>query len=131
MGSRARVDSLAQGAENQRWASLSPCLFVVHQVGACTDTSMAYRTATFGNQFLSGKQLASQRPPACVHAVTQRLAATRLDVTARAGLPSIGMLGTKAGMTQIFTPEGLAIPASVIALDSGNIVTQVHMSAGK
>jgi large subunit ribosomal protein L3 len=28
-------------------------------------------------------------------------------------------------MTQIFTPEGLAIPATVIALDEGNIVTQV------
>lgn len=46
-------------------------------------------------------------------------------VTARAGLPSIGMVGTKAGMTQIFT-EGLAIPASVIAFDSGNVVTQVR-----
>lgn len=36
------------------------------------------------------------------------------------------MFGTKAGMTQIFTPEGLAISATVIALEEGNIVTQVH-----
>lgn len=43
---------------------------------------------------------------------------------ARAGLPSIGLMGTKAGMTQIFR-DGLAIPASVIALDEGNIITQV------
>lgn len=38
----------------------------------------------------------------------------------------MGMFGTKAGMTQIFTPEGLAIPATVIALEDGNVVTQVH-----
>lgn len=38
----------------------------------------------------------------------------------------MGMFGTKAGMTQIFTPEGLAIPATVIALEEGNVVTQVH-----
>lgn len=38
----------------------------------------------------------------------------------------MGMFGTKAGMTQIFTPEGLALPATVIALEEGNIVTQVH-----
>lgn len=36
------------------------------------------------------------------------------------------MFGTKAGMTQIFTPEGLALPATVIALEEGNVVTQVH-----
>jgi len=52
------------------------------------------------------------------------MAPRRLEVTARAGVPSIGMLGTKAGMTQIFK-DGLAIPASVIAIDEGNIVTQV------
>ena len=38
----------------------------------------------------------------------------------------MGMFGTKAGMTQIFTPEGLAIPATVIAMEEGNVVTQVH-----
>lgn len=38
----------------------------------------------------------------------------------------MGMFGTKAGMTQIFTPEGLALPATVIALEEGNVVTQVH-----
>ncbi|GAB4817009.1 hypothetical protein N2152v2_004055 [Parachlorella kessleri] len=37
----------------------------------------------------------------------------------------VGIFGTKAGMTQIFTAEGLAVPATVIALEDGNIVTQV------
>ena len=67
------------------------------------------------------------RPLACNgHSATcqNRMAPGRLNVTARAGVPSIGMLGTKAGMTQIFK-DGLAIPASVIAIDEGNIVTQV------
>ena len=38
----------------------------------------------------------------------------------------MGMFGTKAGMTQIFTDEGLAIPATVIAFEPGNVVTQIH-----
>ena len=50
----------------------------------------------------------------------------QLLVTARAAAAGIGLWGTKAGMTQIFTPDGLALPATVIALESGNIVTQVR-----
>ena len=76
---------------------------------------------------LSGKSFMGGRPLPCIShsAVCQsRMAPKRLEVTARAELPSIGMVGTKAGMTQIFK-DGLAIPASVIALDEGNIVTQV------
>ncbi len=49
-----------------------------------------------------------------------------LTVHARSGEAGMGMFGTKAGMTQIFTPEGLALPATVIALEEGNVVTQVH-----
>ncbi|KAK9827040.1 hypothetical protein WJX74_004450 [Apatococcus lobatus] len=37
----------------------------------------------------------------------------------------MGLFGTKAGMTQIFTPEGLATGGTVIAFDSGNKVTQI------
>jgi len=76
---------------------------------------------------IRGGTLLGGRPLQCTSysAVSQsRMAPKRLEVTARAGLPSIGMLGTKAGMTQIFR-DGLAIPASVIAIDEGNIVTQV------
>ena len=35
--------------------------------------------------------------------------------------------GNKAGMTQIFTDEGLCIPVSVIAVQKGNVVTQVSI----
>lgn len=48
-----------------------------------------------------------------------------LLVTARAHAVGVGLWGTKAGMTQIFTDDGLALPATVIALEPGNIVTQV------
>jgi len=81
---------------------------------------MAHANMLRGGSFLGGRPLACNS-----HSATcQRMAPRRLEVTARAGVPSIGMLGTKAGMTQIFK-DGLAIPASVIAIDEGNIVTQV------
>lgn len=48
-------------------------------------------------------------------------------VLARAKEAGVGIFGTKAGMTQIFTKDGLALPATVIALEDGNIVTQVRM----
>lgn len=51
--------------------------------------------------------------------------APRLLVTMRTKEAGVGLFGTKAGMTQIFTKEGLALPATVIALEEGNIVTQV------
>ena len=48
-----------------------------------------------------------------------------MTIQARAIEKGVGLFGTKAGMTQIFTPDGLAIPATVIALEAGNIVTAV------
>jgi large subunit ribosomal protein L3 len=48
-----------------------------------------------------------------------------LTVEARQAEVGMGIYGTKAGMTQIFTDKGLALPATVIAIDEGNIVTQV------
>lgn len=53
----------------------------------------------------------------------------RLAVTARQAEVGVGMFGTKAGMTQIFTPEGLALPATVIAFEKGNMVAQVKTVA--
>lgn len=50
---------------------------------------------------------------------------SRMTVTARQGEVGVGMFGTKAGMTQIFTADGLALPATVIALEQGNVVTQI------
>jgi len=57
--------------------------------------------------------------------IPRRAGASRLAVHARTAEVGVGMFGTKAGMTQIFTADGLAVPATVIALEDGNIVTQV------
>ena len=46
-------------------------------------------------------------------------------IEARADPAGMGVWATKAGMTSIFTPEGLCLPATVLALEEGNIVTQV------
>ena len=37
----------------------------------------------------------------------------------------VGVFGNKAGMTQLFTEEGLCVPVTVIAVQAGNVVTQV------
>lgn len=51
--------------------------------------------------------------------------ATRVTVEARAKAPAVGIFGTKAGMMSYFTSDGLCVPATVIALEEGNIVTAV------
>ena len=57
--------------------------------------------------------------------VTTRQARGHCCIEARATAAGMGVWATKAGMTSIFTPEGLCLPATVLALDEGNIVTQV------
>lgn len=54
-----------------------------------------------------------------------RAAASRLVVQARQHEAGVGIFGTKAGMMTYFTPEGAAVPATVIALEEGNIITMV------
>jgi large subunit ribosomal protein L3 len=49
----------------------------------------------------------------------------RLVVQARAPEASVGIFGTKAGMMSYFTAEGLCLPATVVALEGGNVVTQI------
>ncbi len=49
-------------------------------------------------------------------------------IVARAAAIGMGVWATKAGMTSIFTPEGLCLPATVLALEEGNIVTQVRQT---
>ena len=68
------------------------------------------------------RQAAPLQQPA---SLPRRAAASRLAVSARTAEVGVGLFGTKAGMTQIFTADGLAVPATVIALEDGNIVTQV------
>lgn len=46
-------------------------------------------------------------------------------VEARQFRKALGVLGTKAGMMSYFTENGLCVPATVIALETGNVVTQV------
>lgn len=46
-------------------------------------------------------------------------------VEARAPAVGVGLMGTKAGMMSYFTESGECVPATVIALEEGNIVTQV------
>jgi large subunit ribosomal protein L3 len=53
-------------------------------------------------------------------------AACKMVVQARQYEGGVGIFGTKAGMMTYFTPEGLAVPATVIALEEGNMVTMVR-----
>lgn len=46
-------------------------------------------------------------------------------VEARQHAAGVGLFGTKAGMMSFFTEDGLCVPATVIALEAGNIVTMV------
>lgn len=50
---------------------------------------------------------------------------TRLVVQARSLQAGVGAFGTKAGMMSYFTQDGLCVPATVVALEKGNIVTAV------
>ena len=52
--------------------------------------------------------------------------ASRLSVVARSAVPAVGIMGRKAGMTQIFTADGLAVPATVVSVSGGNVVTAVR-----
>ncbi|GBF98187.1 50S ribosomal protein chloroplastic-like [Raphidocelis subcapitata] len=52
-----------------------------------------------------------------------------VSVQARQAEAGVGIFGTKAGMMTFFTPDGLAVPATVIALEEGNVVTMVKTQA--
>ena len=39
----------------------------------------------------------------------------------------VGVFGNKAGMTQIFTDDGLCVPVTVIAVKDGNYVSAVRI----
>jgi len=71
---------------------------------------------------------AAPRPSAAAAPRPSRSAA--LSVVARSGRPGVGVLGKKAGMTQVFTDDGLAVPATVISVADGNVVTAVRTTEG-
>lgn len=74
---------------------------------------------------LSSRLSALRVAPSPRAAPSGRTAAAH-TVVARAGKPGVGVLGKKAGMTQVFTDDGLAVPATVISVADGNIVTAVR-----
>jgi large subunit ribosomal protein L3 len=60
---------------------------------------------------------------------SSRPTAGRLVVEARSPMAGVGILGTKAGMMSYFTESGDCVPATVIALEDGNYVTQLFTMA--
>lgn len=66
---------------------------------------------------------------------TCRAAASRsvrvLEVRASGKEAAVGLYGTKAGMTQVFTRKGNALPVTVISLGEGTFVTQVSRTRRK
>jgi large subunit ribosomal protein L3 len=85
------------------------------------------RCLAFKSGFVSG-QNASLRAAGSRSA---RAAASRKQVVvqARQAEAGVGIFGTKAGMMTYFTEEGAAVPATVIALEEGNMVTMVKTQA--
>ncbi|KAI3432638.1 hypothetical protein D9Q98_004184 [Chlorella vulgaris] len=67
---------------------------------------------------LAGTQLTARR------SVGRTAAPRAARIVARTMEAGVGIWGTKAGMMQFFK-DGAALPATVIALEAGNIVTQV------
>ena len=60
-------------------------------------------------------------------AIALKSTRTRRAPVTRARLDAgVGAFGSKAGMTHVFTPEGLCVPVTVIAVREGNVVTQVR-----
>jgi hypothetical protein len=84
-------------------------------VGAPSHTGLSARMA--------GLRVA---PPASARSAVPAGRAATVSVVARSGRPGVGVLGKKAGMTQIFTDDGLAVPATVISVADGNVVTAVR-----
>lgn len=70
----------------------------------------------------TGASVVAAKP---VRAATRAAAACGLKVEARFDA-GVGVFGNKAGMTQLFTDEGLCVPVTVIAVRDGNVVTQVR-----
>ncbi|KAJ9525316.1 hypothetical protein QJQ45_020858 [Haematococcus lacustris] len=69
---------------------------------------------------------AVQRPSSVSSApVRTSVNVQRASVQANTFAAGVGILGTKAGMMSYFTPEGLCVPATVIALEEGNVVTAI------
>lgn len=82
------------------------------------------RCLAFKSSFVSsrGAQLG-------VSGVRPARASCRMVVQAKRAEAGVGIFGTKAGMMTYFTEDGLCVPATVIALEEGNMVTAVKSKA--
>lgn len=69
-----------------------------------------------------GASLAAKRPVRAAAAAGKAAGGLKVEARFDAG---VGVFGNKAGMTQLFTEDGLCVPVTVIAVQAGNVVTQV------
>ena len=81
---------------------------------ACTTTSLT--ASAFAPTM--PKTTAARRAPAHARTTPVRTHA-RFD-------SGVGCFGSKAGMTQMFTDDGLCVPVTVIGIREGNFVTMVR-----
>merc|ERR1711871_1858694 len=72
---------------------------------------------------VSGSRVAAPRTRHSARAAQGR--SFRLNVTARALERDVGLMGTKAGMTSIFSDDGKMTPCTVVGLKSGCFVTHI------
>lgn len=78
-----------------------------------------FRMQAFSSVRANAGQRVAIKAPAPV-----RASRACLTVQARSFRAGVGLMGTKAGMTTIFQEDGVAVPCTVIALESSNYVTQ-------
>ena len=67
---------------------------------------------------------ASSSASYCKRALKTKITFARVD-------GGVGVFGNKAGMTQIFTDDGLCVPVTVIAVKDGNYVSAVRLTLSR
>lgn len=74
---------------------------------------------------LRGSAFSGSRQQLNANGVRPARVSSRMVVEARQREAGVGIFGTKAGMMTYFTDDGLCVPATVIALEDGNVVTAI------
>ena len=114
MLNRAAVPAAAPRCGERRVAAAAVRLPAIGASAAARSASLSSRTAA------RGVALQCRAPaPAAGGRGACRVVAGAMEA-------GCGLLANKAGMTSFFTPEGLQVPVTVIALLPGNIVTQAR-----
>ena len=86
----------------------------------CAKRGVGAKSLKAGSSSVMGVSLAPKMPVRTASAATA--GALKVEAGFDAG---VGVFGNKAGMTQLFTEDGLCVPVTVIAIQAGNVVTQV------